>query len=93
MGKVREDPRKCQKKKLGSINYQLLGGEDVEVGNAGEGENRRADSGQGSKGSQWGLASNLCWPSIKRTQAQETLLHSAHKEIANKMHHLVEIQK
>lgn len=52
MGKVREDPRKCQKKKLGSINYQLLGGEDVEVGNAGEGENRRADSGQGSKGSQ-----------------------------------------
>jgi hypothetical protein len=28
------------------------GGEDVEVGNAGEGENRRADSGQRSKGCQ-----------------------------------------
>ena len=60
MGKVREDLRKCQKKKSGSINDQLLGGEDVEVGNAGEGENRRADSSQRSKGCQGCLASNLC---------------------------------
>ena len=60
MGKLRKGPCKCQKKRLESINGLLPGSEDVEGGNAGEGENRRADSSKRSKGCQVGLASNLC---------------------------------
>jgi hypothetical protein len=60
MGKVREGPRRCSKRKREPWYGCLSGSEDVEVGNVGKGENRRADSSQRSKGCQGGLASNLC---------------------------------